>query len=75
MNFLTGWISFNRHYLDKKISLEEAIDKGQVQTRQYAKRQVTWFKNQAPEATILEFESYSEINNKTLSLIKHFLGR
>jgi tRNA dimethylallyltransferase len=62
-------------YLDKKISLEEAIDKGQVQTRQYAKRQVTWFKNQAPEATTLEFESYSEINNKTLSLIKQFLGR
>lgn len=61
-------------YLDKKISLEEAIDKGQIQTRQYAKRQVTWFKNQAPEATILEFENYKDINNKVLSLIERFLG-
>ncbi len=62
-------------YLYKKISLEEAIDKGQTQTRQYAKRQVTWFKNQAPEATILEFENYNEINNKVLTLINQFLER
>ena len=62
-------------YLDKKISLEEAIDRGQIQTRQYAKRQVTWFKNQAPEATMLEFENYNEINNKALDLIKQFLEK
>lgn len=33
-------------YLDGQISKEEAIEKAKLQTRQYAKRQVTWFKNQ-----------------------------
>ncbi|HEY0733182.1 MAG TPA: tRNA dimethylallyltransferase, partial [Chitinophagaceae bacterium] len=31
-------------YLDDKISLAEAIEQIKVNTRQYAKRQVTWFK-------------------------------
>ncbi len=62
-------------YLDKNISLEEAIERSQIQTRQYAKRQVTWFKNQAPEATMLEFENYNEINVKALNLIREFLER
>ncbi len=33
-------------YLEHKISLEEAIDKIKQNTRRYAKRQFTWFKNQ-----------------------------
>lgn len=46
-------------YLDGKLSLEEAIRKGQADTRGYAKRQVTWFRHQmegwhavAPEAAL-----------------------
>lgn len=35
-----------RDYLNGKISREQAINLGQTETRQYAKRQVTWFKNQ-----------------------------
>lgn len=35
-----------RDHLAGKISLEEAIMRAQAETRQYAKRQVTWFKNQ-----------------------------
>ena len=31
-------------YLEKKITLEEAIDQIKIHTRQYAKRQMTWFK-------------------------------
>lgn len=31
-------------YLDEKISLPEAIDQIKINTRQYAKRQLTWFK-------------------------------
>ena len=69
-----GYISLC-DYLDKNISLEEAIERSQIQTRQYAKRQVTWFKNQAPEATMLEFENYNEINVKALDLIRGFLER
>ena len=50
-------------YLDGKISLSEVINITQNKTRQYAKRQVTWFKNQIKNkitieySTILEFES------------------
>lgn len=33
-------------YLDGKTTLEEAIEKVKQNTRRYAKRQITWFKNQ-----------------------------
>lgn len=33
-------------YLDEKCTLEEAIEKVKMNTRRYAKRQVTWFRNQ-----------------------------
>jgi tRNA dimethylallyltransferase len=33
-------------HLDGAISLEEAIQRGQADTRAYAKRQVTWFRHQ-----------------------------
>jgi tRNA dimethylallyltransferase len=33
-------------YLDGKISLEEAIDQIKKRTRNYAKRQISWFKNE-----------------------------
>lgn len=46
-------------HLDGKLSLEDAIRKGQADTRAYAKRQVTWFRHQmagwhavAPEAAL-----------------------
>lgn len=35
-----------RSYLKGEISKEEAIEKSQTETRQYAKRQTTWFKHQ-----------------------------
>jgi tRNA dimethylallyltransferase len=34
--------------LSEKISLNEAITLGKIATRQYAKRQFTWFRNQSP---------------------------
>ena len=37
-------------HLEEKIALELAILQGQQATRRYAKRQMTWFANQAPEA-------------------------
>jgi tRNA dimethylallyltransferase len=36
-------------YLRGEISLEEAIAKGQGDTRRYAKRQFTWFRHQLPD--------------------------
>jgi tRNA dimethylallyltransferase len=35
-------------YLKGTMSRAEAIARGQIATRQYAKRQFTWFRNQAP---------------------------
>lgn len=35
-----------RSYMNGEISREEAISQGQLETRQYAKRQLTWLRNQ-----------------------------
>ena len=40
-----------RAYLDKKEVWNEAVDKAKAASRQYAKRQYTWFRNQLPETT------------------------
>lgn len=37
-------------YCRGDLSLDDAIEKAKAQTRQYAKRQVTWFRNQLPSA-------------------------
>ncbi len=51
-------------YLDGKCSLETAIDKIKQHTRNYAKRQLTWFKNQD------EYEEFSpEDRNKIIGYI------
>jgi tRNA dimethylallyltransferase len=36
-------------YLRGEISLDEAIVRGQGDTRRYAKRQFTWFRHQLPD--------------------------
>jgi len=38
-----------RRHLHGEISLEEAAEGGKMDTRRYAKRQVTWFRNQMPD--------------------------
>ncbi len=38
-------------YLNGTMALDEAIEKSQQNTRNYAKRQMTWIRNQLPEAT------------------------
>ena len=43
-------------YLDKKISLEEAVSLSKRDTRRYVKRQITWFNN--------NFIPYKNINMK-----------
>lgn len=37
-------------YLCGKLSMEEAIDRAKLNTRHYAKRQMTWLRNQMPHA-------------------------
>ena len=43
-----------RRYLDGYCSLEEAVEKVQRSTRNFAKRQITWFRNQFPANFILQ---------------------
>lgn len=50
-------------YLDNKISLVEAINITQNKTRQYAKRQVTWFKHQIPNKITIEYSTCSEFES------------
>ncbi len=39
-------------YIGGDMTLEEALDRMRSQTRQYARRQLTWFRHQLPEDTI-----------------------
>ena len=49
-------------YLDNECSFEEATETAQTRTRNYAKRQVTWFKHQLKEKIVLEYSSLTEFN-------------
>lgn len=55
-----------------EISLEEAIIFAQNKTRQYAKRQVTWFNNQLKEKSVIEFSSQKEYED-ILSNVKNII--
>ncbi|XVN43010.1 MAG: tRNA (adenosine(37)-N6)-dimethylallyltransferase MiaA [Candidatus Rickettsia vulgarisii] len=44
-------------YLNGATTLQEALTLSQIRTRQYAKRQITWFKNQIKDKIILEYSS------------------
>ena len=46
--------------LEGDLSRAEAIAAGQLATRQYAKRQYTWFRNQLPQ-------SWPRADNKTIA--------
>ena len=46
-------------YLKGAITKEAAIEKAQLNTRHYAKRQYTWFKNQFPKAKFFQDTDFS----------------
>ena len=57
-------------YLEKEITLEEAIKLIQKNTRNYAKRQVTWFKKMEKENLKIH---WNKNNNTIEKMIKNFL--
>ena len=60
-------------FLDGDICLEDAVSKSKQLTRNYAKRQFTWFKNQFNSSTIV-FEQFSEsLCTKIFPKIRQFL--
>ncbi len=59
-------------HLEGAISLEAAISEAQQATRRYAKRQLTWFRNQMAEGHWVN-EQYSEsLEQKIFSFIRQF---
>lgn len=51
------------HYLDGVITKDEMLNLMQQSTRQYAKRQYTWFKNQSKDAVVISNPSAIDIKN------------
>jgi tRNA dimethylallyltransferase len=41
-------------HLEGRLSLDQAVEQAIVETRQYAKRQMTWFRHQMPDWRVLE---------------------
>ncbi|MFV9886419.1 MAG: tRNA (adenosine(37)-N6)-dimethylallyltransferase MiaA [Rickettsiales endosymbiont of Dermacentor nuttalli] len=50
-------------YMESIIELSELIALGQQRTRNYAKRQITWFRHQLPEAIYISYSNYDELIN------------
>ena len=48
-------------HLDGRLSLDEAKAQAVAETRQYAKRQTTWFRHQMPDWTVIERSEPGEI--------------
>lgn len=59
-------------YIKGKISLDEAIKLASAKTRQYAKRQTTWFKNQIKSDQVIEFDSEKQYHKIIDDIILHF---
>jgi len=56
-------------YLDKKISLEDVIEKIHIRTRQYAKRQMKWFDNQTFDYVFdMDYTSANDIVDKLVEI-------
>ena len=64
-------------YLDDALSLDEAIARAQQATRNYAKRQMTWLRTQAPpdsvRTVILDEQHSKSIGPKIFANIRRFL--
>ena len=60
-------------YLTGVCTLEEALERTIIGTRQYAKRQMTWFRLQCPAQWISwpDSEKFEEMVNKSLHLLRN----
>ena len=62
-----------QRHLAGEITLEEAIAAGQQATRRYAKRQVTWFRHQMPDARTVHAQDSESFSNEIFPFICEFL--
>lgn len=60
------------NYLEGKSSLQESLRLAQMKTRQYAKRQITWFKNQIQDKITLEYSDNKQFKELVAKLLNRF---
>jgi tRNA dimethylallyltransferase len=60
-----------RSYLKNDISMNEMIEDINLRTRQYAKKQVTWFKSEPIDLTI-EINNYSKMSDLVQKIISNY---
>ncbi len=61
-------------YLDNKISLDEAINLIKQHSRNYAKRQMTWYRNRENVLEVfININNLEETKNKLFNIVKEFL--
>lgn len=48
-------------HLDGRVSLDQAVESAIVETRRYAKRQMTWFRHQMPDWSVIERSDVGEM--------------
>ena len=60
--------------LERRLSVREAIVEIQTRTRQYAKRQMTWFRRETAMHWLNGFGDSPEVQDSALSLVADFTG-
>lgn len=61
-------------YLDNKISLEEAINLIKQHSRNYAKRQMTWYRNRDNvQEVFININNLEETKNKLINIVNEFV--
>jgi len=64
-----------KEFLSNNITLDQAKEKAKQVTRNYAKRQVTWFRNQMPEKQCLYYRGISDIEDEFFHLVDSFVSK
>jgi tRNA dimethylallyltransferase len=62
-----------RRHLAREIDLDAAVRRAKAATRQYAKRQCTWFRNQMPGARVFHAQYSESLRPEIFSFIRRFL--
>lgn len=60
-------------HLKGRLSLDEAVDRAEIATRQYSKRQATWFRHQFNSMLTLEARYTDRVKETVVSRVRDFL--
>jgi tRNA dimethylallyltransferase len=59
--------------LENRITMADAVGEVQVKTRQYAKRQMTWFRRESNVQWLAGFGQEADVKSAAVSLVRAFL--